>query len=137
MPPFRDGGQAQYIDNPIATDLLGEPLSAVLDWARERLASGTSVDELAMRAAMSPRTLTRRFQAALGMSPGEWIQRERLRLAQRLLETTDYPLDLVARRAGYSSPTTMRAQFARRIRTSPRGYRQTFRGSQAVSEPER
>ena len=100
MPPFRSGGQAQYIDNPIATDLLGEPLSAVLDWARERLADGISVDELAARAAMSPRTLSRRFRAAIGMSPGEWIQRERLRLAQRLLESTDHPLELVARLAG-------------------------------------
>jgi transcriptional regulator GlxA family with amidase domain len=129
MPPFRAGGQAQYSDNPIATDVLGEPLSAVLDWARERLDNGLTVDDLADRAAMSPRTLTRRFQGAIGMPPGEWIQRERLRLAQRLLETTEYPLDLVARRAGYSSPTTMRAQFARRLKTSPSGYRETFRGA--------
>jgi transcriptional regulator GlxA family with amidase domain len=136
MPPFRAGGQAQYIDNPIATDALGEPLSAVLDWARERLDSSLSVDDLASRAAMSPRTLTRRFHAVLGITPGEWLQREKLRLAQRLLETTDYPLETVARRAGYSASTTMRAQFARRLRISPRGYRQTFRGS-SVTEVER
>ena len=76
---------------------------------------------------MSPRTLTRRFRAAVGMPPGEWLQRERLRLAQRLLESTDQPLDVVARRAGYGSPTTMRAQFARRLQTSPHTYRETFR----------
>jgi transcriptional regulator GlxA family with amidase domain len=127
MPPFRSGGQAQYADNPIATDALGEPLSAVLDWARERLGSGVSIDELAARAAMSPRTLTRRFRDAAGITPGDWIQSERLRLAQRLLETTDYPIELVAHRAGYGSVATMRAQFGRRIRTSPRAYRQTFR----------
>ena len=136
MPPFRAGGQAQYIDDPVATDLLGEPLSAVLDWARERLATGLTVDDLAARAAMSPRTLTRKFRAAVGISPGEWIQRERIRLAQSLLESTEYPLELVARRAGYRSPTTMRAQFARRLRTSPRGYRETFRRS-APTEGER
>jgi transcriptional regulator GlxA family with amidase domain len=136
MPPFREGGQAQYVDDPIATVAVGTPLSAVLDWARERLESGLSVDELAAHAAMSQRTLTRHFRAALGISPGEWVQRERLRLAQRLLETTDLSLDLVARRAGYSSPSTMRAQFARRLLTSPRGYRRTFRGP-LVSDPER
>jgi AraC family transcriptional regulator, transcriptional activator FtrA len=87
-----------------------------------------SVDDLATEGAMSARTLNRRFQGALGMPPGEWLQRERLRLAQRLLETTDSPLPAVARRAGYDSPTTMRAQFASRLRTSPRAYRQTFRG---------
>ena len=77
---------------------------------------------------MSTRTLNRRFQGALGLPPGEWLQRERLRLAQRLLETTDAPLPTVARRAGYDSATTMRAQFAGRLRTSPRAYRRTFRG---------
>jgi transcriptional regulator GlxA family with amidase domain len=136
MPPFRAGGQAQYIDDPLATDVLGEPLSAVLDWARERIRDGVSVDDLATRASMSPRTLTRRFRAALGVSPGEWLQRERLRRAQTLLESTGYPLDLVARRAGYASATTMRAQFASRLRTSPRDYRRTFRdGALAEIEP--
>ena len=77
---------------------------------------------------MSLRTLTRRFRAAVGMPPGEWLQRERLRLAQRLLESTDDPIDLVARRAGYESATTMRAQFATRLHTAPRAYRRTFRG---------
>jgi transcriptional regulator GlxA family with amidase domain len=77
---------------------------------------------------MSPRTLTRRFRSALGMPPGEWLQRERLRLAQRLLERSDAPVDVVARRAGFDSAVTMRAQFAARLHTSPRAYRQTFRG---------
>jgi transcriptional regulator GlxA family with amidase domain len=62
------------------------------------------------------------------MPPGEWLQRERLRLAQRLLERTDEPVEAVAHRAGYESSVTMRAQFAARLDTSPRSYRQTFRG---------
>jgi len=131
MPPFRAGGQAQYADNPIATDGLGEPLSAVLDWARDRLGAGITTADLAGRAAMSPRTLTRRFHDAAGIPPGEWIQRERLRLAQRMLETTEQPIDLVARHAGYGSVTAMRAQFARRLHTSPRSYRGTFRANGA------
>jgi transcriptional regulator GlxA family with amidase domain len=137
MPPFRAGGQVQYSENPLATDALGEPLSVLLDWARERLPSGISTGELATRAAMSPRTLTRRFRAAAGISPGEWIQCERLRLAQRLLESTEYPIDTVARRAGYGSVATMRAQFGRRLHTSPRAYRETFHGGTSVAEVER
>jgi transcriptional regulator GlxA family with amidase domain len=62
-----------------------------------------------------------------GVPPGEWLQRERLRLAQRLLESTDEPIERVARRAGYESSVTMRAQFATRVRTSPRAHRRTFR----------
>ena len=106
----------------------GDGLGVLLDWGRANLDSGITVDDLATRGAMSPRTLTRRFQAALGMPPGEWLLRERLRLAQRLLERTDDPVELIARRAGYESAVTMRAQFAARLDTSPRAYRQTFRG---------
>jgi AraC family transcriptional regulator, transcriptional activator FtrA len=126
MPLFRDGGQAQYVDTPIVS---GESngLGALLDWGRANLGSGVSVDDLARKGAMSPRTLTRRFRAAVGMPPGEWLQRERLRLAQRLLESTPDPIELVAKRAGYDSNATMRAQFATRLHTSPRAYRRTFR----------
>ena len=91
------------------------------------LPNGVSVDDLARRASMSPRTLTRHFRATAGIPPGEWLQRERLRSAQRLLETTDEPIERVARRAGYESSVTMRAQFTTRLRTSPRAYRRTFR----------
>jgi transcriptional regulator GlxA family with amidase domain len=126
MPLFRAGGQAQYVEAPVAPDPGG--LGALLDWGRTNLDTCITVDSLATRGAMSPRTLTRRFRAAVGMPPGEWLQRERLRLAQRLLERTDGSVDAVARRAGYDSAVTMRAQFAARLDTSPRAYRQTFRG---------
>ena len=128
MPLFRAGGQAQYVDMPIA-QATEDGLSALLDWGRAHLGAGMSVDVLARRAAMSRRTLTRRFQASVGMPPGEWLQRERLRFAQRLLESTDDSIELVSRRAGYDSPATMRAQFSSRLHTSPRGYRQTFRAA--------
>ena len=126
MPLFRSGGQAQYVDTPVAPapDLLG-PL---LDWARANVGQRITVDDLASRGAMSVRTLNRRFRSALGLPPGEWLQRERLRLAQRLLEASDDPIARIARRAGYDSPATMRAQFASRLHTSPRAYRETFRG---------
>jgi AraC family transcriptional activator FtrA len=125
MPLFRSGGQAQYVDTPIAPDPGG--LSALLDWGRANLEAGITVDDLAAHGSMSPRTLTRRFRSAIGIPPGEWLLRERLRLAQRLLERTDDPIEVVARRAGYDAPVTMRAQFAARLQTSPRAYRQTFR----------
>jgi transcriptional regulator GlxA family with amidase domain len=126
MPLFRSGGQAQYVDAPFgpAPDGIG----GLLDWARANIGEGIGVDDLASHGAMSVRTLNRRCRAALGMPPGEWLQRERLRLAQRLLETTDEPIAVVARRAGYDAAATMRAQFASRLHTSPRAYRETFRG---------
>ncbi len=126
MPLYRTGGQAQFVDAPIAPEDTDE-ISQLLAWGLANLPSGLSVDDLARRAAMSTRTLTRRFRATAGVPPGEWLQRERLRLAQRLLESTDEPIERVARNAGYDSSVTMRAQFTTRLKTSPRAYRRTFR----------
>jgi len=126
MPLYRSGGQAQFVDAPVATERT-DAMADLLEWGLTNLPNGVSVDDLARRAAMSPRTLTRHFRATAGIPPGEWLQRERLRSAQRLLETTDEPIERVARRAGYESSVTMRAQFTTRLRTSPRAYRRTFR----------
>jgi AraC family transcriptional regulator, transcriptional activator FtrA len=122
MPLHRSGGQAQYVDTPIAPTT-----SDLVDWAATHVADGLSVDDVARHASVSPRTLTRKFRAATGLPPGEWLQRERLRRAKRLLESTDLPVEQVARGAGYDSPATMRAQFALHLHTSPRAYRKTFR----------
>src|SRR3954454_9944936 len=122
MPLFRAGGQAQYVDTPIARTANDE-MTSLLAWGVEHLASGLSVDDLARRAAMSPRTLTRRFRTTTILAPGDCLQQERLRLAQRLLETTDDAIPVVARAAGYATEAALRSQFASRLRTSPRAYR--------------
>ena len=130
MPLFRPGGQAQYVDVPI-TQATSDAMTELLTWGIEHLPAGVSVDDLARRAAVSPRTLTRRFRATTGVAPGEWLQRERLRLAQRLLERTDAAVSTVAREAGYETSAALRAQFASRLRTSPRAYRRTFRAGRS------
>lgn len=122
MPLHRPGGQAQYVDRPIATNNHTE----LLDWARAHLADGIQVGDLATHAAVSTRTLSRHFARHVGASPGEWLAQERIRLAQRLLERTTDPISTIARKAGYASTATLRAQFATRLRTSPLAYRRTF-----------
>jgi transcriptional regulator GlxA family with amidase domain len=126
MPVHRSGGQAQYIEMPVAP-----ATSDLVDWASHHVGDGLTVDDLARHASVSPRTLTRKFRSATGLPPGEWLQRARLHRAQRLLESTDLPVEQVARTAGYDSSTTMRAQFTLHLRTSPRDYRRAFR---AMSE---
>ena len=78
MPPFRAGRAGAVHREPIERDHR-RALSSILDWAVERLGEGITVDDVARRAAMSPRTLTRRFRGVVGVPPGEWLQRERLR----------------------------------------------------------
>jgi transcriptional regulator GlxA family with amidase domain len=128
VPLHRPGGQAQYIEPPMApltgTDLFGDTLT----WLREHLDEPVTVRDLAVRSAMSPRTFARRFLASMGTTPLRWILTERLRLAQRLLETTGLPVDAVARRSGFGSPDNLRKHFSRTIRTTPQAYRRAFRG---------
>jgi AraC family transcriptional activator FtrA len=128
MPLHRSGGQAQYVDVPVP-QALGDEMTELLAWAATRITAGLSVDDLARRAAVSPRTLTRRFRLATGLAPGEWLQGERLRLARRLLETSDDSIERVSQNAGYDTTVAMRAQFARRLHTSPRAYRRMFRAA--------
>jgi AraC family transcriptional regulator, transcriptional activator FtrA len=121
IPLFRSGGQARYVEQPTPDDNFG----ALLDWARGNLGRGIGAEDIARQGAMSQRTLARRFRATVGVPPAEWVRTERLRLAQRLLDTSDDPLKIVARRAGYGSTTTMREHFVAHLGTSPRSYRRT------------
>jgi AraC family transcriptional regulator, transcriptional activator FtrA len=128
VPPHRDGGQAQFIDQPFAdtADMGAERFTDSLTWALEHLDEPMSVEDLARRSAMSPRTFARRFRAATGTTPHRWIVRQRVLLAQRLLETSDTPVDLVASRSGFGTTTNLRYHFQREVRTGPSAYRRTF-----------
>jgi len=128
MPLYRSGGQAQYVDVPVP-QTQGDEMTELLAWAMPRIPARLSVDDLARHASVSSRTLTRRFRRATGLAPGEWLRSERLRLARRLLETSEDPIERVAHGAGYDTTVAMRAQFARDLHTSPRAYRRTFRAT--------
>lgn len=127
MPPHRDGGQAQYIDQPVAPRA-GSDLQPTLDWAREHLDQPLSVEQLAAHAAMSPRTFARRFKAHTGTTPHEWLLDQRIDVARRMLESSDQTIDWIASRAGFGSAAALRHHFQRRLHTSPNRYRRTFRG---------
>lgn len=127
MPPHRDGGQAQYIEAPVPDVEDGNVIGETLRWIVEHLDEEMTVDQLASAAAMSPRTFMRHFRATTGTTPLDWILRQRVQLAQRLLETTDQPVELIAQQAGFGSAVSMRHHFLQRLRTSPRAYRRTFR----------
>jgi transcriptional regulator GlxA family with amidase domain len=127
VPPHRDGGQAQYIQAPVpACADMGDPFREALDWAVEHLDQPLTVEVLARRAATSPRTFARRFVAATGTTPLQWLLRQRVLLAQRLLETTDDPIERVATTCGFGTAAGMRVHFQRQVGTSPMAYRRTF-----------
>jgi transcriptional regulator GlxA family with amidase domain len=128
MPPHREGGQAQYIERPVP-DVGDDVLQRTCQWALEHLDEPLGLEALARHALMSTRTFTRRFRAAFGESPGEWLLQQRIAHAQRLLETTDHSVDRIAHACGFGTSTTLRHHFGERLRTSPNAYRRTFRGN--------
>ncbi len=125
VPPQRDGGQAQFIDRPLPV-VQNDSLALVTDWAMENLREDLSVEQLAHRAHMSPRTFARRFKAEHGATPAAWLARQRIIHAQRMLERTDFGLDRIAAECGFGSAAVLRQNFARVLGTTPTAYRSTF-----------
>ncbi|AXI78131.1 GlxA family transcriptional regulator [Peterkaempfera bronchialis] len=131
VPPWRDGGQSQYVDLPVprqngaAADTGGT--AAARAWALARLGEPLGLRELAGQAGMSVRTFTRRFRDEVGTSPGQWLLLQRAERARQLLETTDMTVDQVARAAGFGTAASLRARMRELLGVAPSSYRRTFR----------
>ncbi|GAA4119546.1 helix-turn-helix domain-containing protein [Knoellia locipacati] len=128
VPPWRDGGQAQFIERPIPV-VDDASTSAVRAWASGHVADDLSVPALARRARMSERTFARRFREETGLTPAAWVTQQRVRQAQHLLETTDLTVDDIATRAGFGTGASLRKHCAATLGVSPQAYRRTFRGA--------
>lgn len=126
--PWRDGGQAQFIERPVP-DATGASTALTRAWALRRLPEPLELSTLAEHAAMSVRTFTRRFREETGLSPNQWLTRQRIERARHLLETTDLPVDRVAQEAGFGTTASLRQHLHTSIGVSPLAYRRTFRSA--------
>ena len=124
--PFRRGGQAQFIERPLPEASGDERMARLLENVQRNLHAAHDLDTIATQAAMSRRSFTRHFRQLTGNSFGEWLLAQRLGEAQRLLETTNLPLERIATTIGLGSPVTLRQHFQRAYRTSPTHYRRGF-----------
>jgi AraC family transcriptional regulator, transcriptional activator FtrA len=127
VPPHRSGGQAQFVEAPMPRTADAPTLEPLLTWLVTNLDCPSTVEELAVRAHMAPRTFARRFRAETGTTPHDWITAQRVLLARRLLEDTDLGVDAVAVRTGFGDAATLRHHFSKRLGATPHAYRSTFR----------
>lgn len=128
VPPWREGGQAQFIERHAPGDPHAST-AATRQWALDHLDEPLSIEQLARHARMSERTFCRRFREETGQSPGGWVRSRRVERARELLETHDLPVDEVARRAGLGSGGNLRHHLRRGLGMSPSSYRKVFQGS--------
>ena len=126
VPPWRDGGQSQYIERHVP-DTGTAGTAPTRAWALRRLGEPLELAELAGHARMSVRTFSRRFRAETGMSPGTWLIQQRVGQARHLLETTDLPVDRVAAECGMGTAASLRQHLRAAIGVAPLAYRKTFR----------
>ncbi|MBT3154751.1 helix-turn-helix domain-containing protein [Streptomyces sp. CHD11] len=126
VPPHRDGGQAQFIRRPVP-DPRQASTSGARAWALDRLHEPIQLRDLAAREAMSVRTFTRHFREETGVSPGQWLTRQRVERALHLLESTGLSVDQVARDAGFGTAQSMRQHLQAALGVTPTAYRRTFR----------
>jgi transcriptional regulator GlxA family with amidase domain len=128
VPPHREGGQAQFVPRPVAEPSVRSSTGAARAWALRHLHRPLSLRELAEQESMSVRTFTRRFREEAGLTPVQWLTRQRIERARQLLEETDMPVDAVAARSGFGTGASLRQHMQAALGVSPRAYRATFRG---------
>lgn len=114
---------ARHDDRPDTADDIAD----VIEWATVRLGEPLSLADLARAAHVSSRTLARRFEAALGTSPMQWLLAQRIRRARHLLDTTCEPVERIARMTGFGSTSNFRLQFTRATGVSPQAHRRGVR----------
>lgn len=124
--PHREGGQAQYIERPLARPATDTAIGEVLDWAMAHLDESLTVDVLASHAHMSRRSFVRHFRKATGTTPAAWVLERRLQEARTLLESTDWHIETVAVSCGFASAVTFRQNFTAAFSTAPTAYRRQF-----------
>jgi transcriptional regulator GlxA family with amidase domain len=132
--PWREGGQAQFIEAPMPNGSDASTTSTRA-WMLERLHTDLTLASMAAHASMSVRTFTRRFRDETGTSPNHWLTRQRLDHARRLLESTDLTIDHVAAASGLGSGASLRSHLRAAIGVSPTTYRRTFQ-AQVAAHPQ-
>ncbi|MBT5032049.1 MAG: helix-turn-helix domain-containing protein [Woeseia sp.] len=115
---YFDGDDLQHVD---------ETVIEVQLWMKRHMSELVEVPRLASFFSLSARTLTRRFKAAIGLSPLAYLQKLRIETAKELLESTNLKVSEIAYRVGYHDQGHFSKLFRREMAVLPTQYRKTVR----------
>ncbi len=128
IPPHREGGQAQFIEQPVARKTISENINQLLSSIYENLADTYTLDSLATRLMMSRSTFTRHFRKTTGMAFNQWLIEARLQRGRELLESTTLSIETIAEKVGFHSATAFRQHFKNKHQISPKQWQKRFGG---------
>lgn len=130
----RDGLAPYAVFDP-PTDHDDAVIADVQRWIRERAAIARPVEEMTRRSGLAPRSFARRFAAATGHAPIDYVQRLRVEEAKRRLERTDVPVERIAWQVGYEDPAAFRRAFRRIAGVPPGADRRRFQVPPYAEQP--
>jgi transcriptional regulator GlxA family with amidase domain len=126
--------QSGYSVLPLSRPHSDKRIRKAEEYLRVHFREEAGIEALAERCAMSPRNFIRRFKAATGRLPGEYVQMMRISAARELLENDSAPIQEISSRAGYADPSFFRALFKRHTGMTPAEYRRRFAPQYARTE---
>jgi transcriptional regulator GlxA family with amidase domain len=118
--------QSGYAVLPLSRQHNDKRIRAIEAYIDENFAKSLSVEALAARANMSTRNFIRRFKAATGHLPGNYLQSRRITVAKEMLERGGHSVKNITLAVGYADAASFRAVFKRYTGMSPIEYRRKF-----------
>jgi AraC family transcriptional activator FtrA len=123
--PHRDGGQTQFIERSVPASPGDDPIGSAITYALAHIDRQLDVDSLARLVHLSPRQFSRRFVAATGTSPGQWLTQQRIDASLPMLEHGLSGIEAIAQAVGLT-PANYRKHFRTHVGISPLAYRREF-----------
>ncbi|MEP1420602.1 MAG: AraC family transcriptional regulator [Erythrobacter sp.] len=116
-------GISQDIRSPNMSRSEYDEVASVVEWVFENLESLQSIQQIVNLTGMSQFKLNRRFRAVFDLDLGQWIIKQRIDRAQKLLTETAAPIAEIAFAAGYSDQSALTRQFRLSTGLTPRQFR--------------
>jgi len=122
----RRGTQSPFLIDAPPAGHHDADVKRAIDYLDRQATSTITMPALSRKLAISERTLARKFQSQVGMSPLAYLESRRIGHAKQLLESSSLALDRIVERCGYADVASFRKLFTRLVGMTPREYRSRF-----------